>query len=88
MRRIGWILIPALLVATALSACGGGSKKTVDIPGGGKITTSDKLPSGFPDDFPVYNGAKVQGSLSGNSNGISGTSVTWQTGDELSKVSV
>jgi hypothetical protein len=87
MLKLGVVVISTLMLAGAvLAGCGGGSKKTIDVPGGGKVSVSDKLPSGFPDDFPVYKGAKVQGSLSGSSNGISGTTVTWESGDDLSKV--
>jgi hypothetical protein len=87
MLKLGVLVISTLMLAGAvLAACGGGDKKTIDVPGGGKVSVSDKLPSGFPDDFPVYKGAKVQGSLSGSSNGISGTTVTWESGDDLSKV--
>jgi hypothetical protein len=34
----------------------------------------------------VYKGASVKGSYTGNSNGISGTVVTWETGDSVQKV--
>src|SRR5689334_15276542 len=80
------ILIPALLLASFTFACGGGSSKTVKIPGGGEISSSSKLPDSFPGDFPIYSGAKVQGSVSGSQGGVSGTTVSWQTGDSVSKV--
>lgn len=47
---------------------------------------SGKLPDNFPSDYPVYGGAKVQGSYSGSTEGINGTVVTWETGDSLDKV--
>ena len=86
MRKCLKMLLPMLVVGAAIAgACGGGSK-TVQIPGGGQVSVSDKLPASFPTDYPVYPGAKVTGSLSNTSNGITGTTVTWQTGDSLSKV--
>lgn len=88
MLKLGVILIPALMIAAAFSACGGGDKKTIDIPGGGKaeVSTNGKIPSGFPDDFPVYDGAKVQTSFKGSQGGQSGFFVTWETDDSVEKV--
>ncbi|MBI5288283.1 MAG: hypothetical protein HY873_04870 [Chloroflexi bacterium] len=78
--------LPVLIFASVTVACGGGDKKTVDIPGGGKISVSDDLPGDFPDDFPKYKGAKVLGSLSGSSEGQEGTVVTFETGDDIEDV--
>jgi hypothetical protein len=75
-----------LLAAVVAVACGGGSSKTVKIPGGGEVSVSDKLPGSFPKDYPVYKGAKVTGSFSGSNSGVNGTAVTWETGDSLDKV--
>jgi hypothetical protein len=87
MRKYISMLLPMLMVAAAVAvACGGGDSKTVSIPGGGEVSVSDKLPDSFPKDYPIYDGAKVKGSLSGTTKGISGTTVTWETGDSLSKV--
>ncbi len=87
MQRYLGLLIPVLVLGAALTAaCGGSSSKTVDIPGGGKVSSSDKLPSDFPSDFPKYGGAKVKGSVTGQQQGISGTSVIWESGDGLDKV--
>jgi hypothetical protein len=74
-----------MVVAAVAAACGGDSK-TVKIPGGGEVSVSDKVPGDFPKDYPVYKGAKVTGSLTGSSKGITGTTVTWETGDSLDKV--
>jgi len=78
--------LPVLVFASVTVACGGGDKKTVDIPGGGKVTVSDDLPGDFPDDFPKYDGAKVLGSVSGSSEGQEGTLVTFETGDDIEDV--
>jgi hypothetical protein len=86
MRKYIALLIPALVAAVIVTGCGGGSSKTVSIPGGGQVSVSDKIPDSFPKDFPVYKGASVKGSYTGNSNGISGTVVTWETGDSVQKV--
>ncbi len=86
MRKYITVLIPALAAAVIVAGCGGGSSKTVNIPGGGQVSVSDKIPASFPKDFPVYKGASVKGSYSGNSNGVSGTVVTWETGDGIDKV--
>ncbi len=88
MRRFlavaGVVLMLAGLVA---AACGGGSNKTIKIPGtGDSISLSDKLPSDFPGDFPVYKGASLQGSYKGTQEGITGYIVSWQTGDSVDKV--
>lgn len=85
MRRFIGLLVPALLVVTLVAACGGDSK-TVKIPGGGEVSVSGKLPDNFPKDFPIYKGAKVQGSYTGKNEGVSGTVVTWETGDSIDKV--
>jgi hypothetical protein len=87
MRTWMKTLLPMLVVGAAITvACGGGGSNTVTIPGGGQVSVSDKLPDSFPKDYPVYGGATVKGSLSGTTNGITGTTVTWETGDSLSKV--
>jgi hypothetical protein len=80
-------MLPVALIAALAVACGGGSnKKTINIPGVGNVSTSNKLPSDFPDDFPTYKGADVQASTTGTYNGISGLYVVWQTGDSVDKV--
>jgi hypothetical protein len=80
-------MLPVALIAAIAVACGGGGgKKTVNIPGVGNVSTSDKLPSDFPDDFPTYKGADVQASTTGTYNGISGLYVVWQTSDSVDKV--
>jgi hypothetical protein len=73
------------MAALVAAACGGDSK-TVKIPGGGEVSSSDKIPDDFPDSFPKYGGAKVKGSVTGENQGISGTSVIWETDDSLDKV--
>lgn len=49
---------------------------------------SEKIPDSFPKDFPVYPGAKVTSSLSGNGQAENGGFwLTLTTGDSLEKVS-
>lgn len=46
-----------------------------------------KIPDTFPNDFPVYPGAKVASSFtSTGDNNSKGVSVLWETGDSLEKV--
>jgi hypothetical protein len=86
VRKFILVMLPVALIASLAVACGGGSKKTVDIPGVGQVSSSNKLPSDFPGDFPTYKGADVQASTTGKYNGISGLYVIWQTGDSVDKV--
>lgn len=87
MRKFILAMLPVTLIAAIAVGCGGGgSKKTINIPGVGNVSTSNKLPSDFPSDFPTYKGADVQASTTGTYNGISGLYVVWQTGDSVDKV--
>ena len=89
MRKVALLIVPALIGAMLIAACGGGgSSKTIDIPGGGqvKVSTGDKPPADFPSDFPIYSGAKYQGGASTTEQGVSGFYATWQTGDSADKV--
>lgn len=75
-----------LALGAFVAACGGGSDDTVDLPGGGKVSTSNDVPDDFPDDFPTYDGAKVTGSYSGENNGQQGFFVAWETDDSADDV--
>jgi len=75
----------ALLGVALFAACGGDDKKTIDT-GDGKVTVSDDLPDEFPDDFPIYDGADLQNSYQGESEGVSGIIATWTTGDSAEDV--
>lgn len=87
VRKFAAIAFAILVIGTLAAACGGGDKKTITVPGSNeKVTLSEKLPSDFPSDFPIYKGAKVQGSATGTQQGVTGTVVTWETGDSLDKV--
>lgn len=86
MHKIGILLVPVLLIAAAFSACGGGDSKTVNIPGGGKVSVGNKVPDGFPSDFPIYGGAKVTSGYKGSQGGQEGFVVVWETGDDVQKV--
>ncbi len=45
-----------------------------------------KLPEGFPQDFPVYPGAKLTSSWTAGGESSKGTSVVWESDDATSKV--
>lgn len=77
-----------------------GSNGAVNVEGGGKKVTysgeggefsldlqTDKLPEGFPADFPVYPGAKLTSTWSAKDNNGQGTSVVWESSDTVGKIS-
>jgi hypothetical protein len=84
------------LAGRVLSGVTGGNVK-VDESGGkvtfenseGKVSFEggDKLPEGFPADFPLYPGAKIVSSFTANTDGKDGMSVAWETGDSVEAVS-
>lgn len=81
------IAMGVAIIAVAAVACGGGDTKTIKTDNGDvQVSTSNKVPDSFPDDFPVYDGADVQGSYSGTQGDVSGTVVTWTTGDGVDDV--
>lgn len=87
MRRFLAVAAALALTGIVAAACGGGGSKTFKNPiTGDTFSASDKLPSDFPSDFPVYKGANVQASYKGSEGGISGQVVIWQTGDSVDKV--
>jgi hypothetical protein len=74
-------------LALAFSACGGGDDEdTIDV-GDGDVTVGEGLPDGWPDDFPVYDGADLQGGARGDVDGTEGMIATWTTGDDADQVS-
>jgi len=80
MKRL--LLMVGLLSLLAVASACGGDEKEITIPGDGgdvKITTGGDLPDEFPDDFPIYENAKLTGSLKGEQEGQAGFSVTWET---------
>jgi len=80
MKRL--LLMVGLLSLLAVASACGGDEKEITIPGDGgdvKITTGGDLPDEFPDDFPIFEGAKLTGSLKGEQEGQAGFSVTWET---------
>jgi len=80
MKRL--LLMVGLLSLLAVASACGGDEKEITIPGDGgdvKITAGGDLPDEFPDDFPIYEDAKLTGSLSGEQEGQAGFSVSWET---------
>jgi hypothetical protein len=88
LKKIPFLLVSFLVLALGVIAvgCGGGSKKTVDLGNGNKVSVGGGVPSDFPSDFPKYSGANVQGSYTGTEGDVKGTVVTWTTGDSVDKV--
>ena len=84
MRKLLWLIMTVTVVSLAGFACGG-DNKSLDLPGGGQITEG-KLPDDWPDDFPVYDGAKLLGGISEVIDGSTANSATWETGDSLDDV--
>jgi hypothetical protein len=81
MKRLLFIIGLLGLLGVA-SACGGGGGKEVTLPGDGgnvKITTGGELPSDFPNDFPIFNGANLTGTVAGEQEGKTGYVATWET---------
>jgi len=81
MKRL-LLMVGLLGLLAAASACGGGGEKKVTLPGGDgevQVTTGGELPKQFPDDFPIFEGAKLTGTVTGEQEGQSGFFVTWET---------
>lgn len=51
-----------------------------------ELQTSGNLPKDFPEEFPLYEGAEIKGTLRTESEGKVHFQVTFETKDELSKV--
>ena len=80
------IAIACLTALLAAAACGGGGEKTIDVGNGDEITLNSDLPDDFPDNFPIYEGADLQGAVEGEQDGIKGIVATWTTGDDFDDV--
>lgn len=87
MNRFRYVVLGvlALLGLALFSACGGGDDKTFATDDG-EVKISDDLSDEFPDDFPIYDGADLQGSYQGENQGIQGVVATWTTGDSVDDV--
>jgi hypothetical protein len=83
-----WIALMAASTAmiAAVACGGGGDDKTIDLGDGNEITVGDELPDDFPDSFPIYDGADLQGTTRGEQDGISGIVATWTTGDSFDDI--
>jgi hypothetical protein len=81
MKRL-LLMVGLLSLLAVASACGGGGEKKVTLPGGDgqvQVTTGGELPKEFPDDFPIFEGANLTGTVTGEQEGQSGFFVTWET---------
>lgn len=83
-----WIALMAASTAmlAAVACGGGGDDETIDLGDGNEISVSGDLPDEWPDDFPVYDGADLQGTTTGEQDGITGIVATWTTGDSFDDV--
>jgi hypothetical protein len=87
MKRL--LLMVGLLSLLAVASACGGDEKEITIPGDGgdvKITAGGELPNEFPDDFPIFEDAKLTGSVRGEQEGQSGFFVTWETDASMDEV--
>ena len=87
MKRV-LLMVGLLSLLTVASACGGGEKK-VTLPGADgevKVTTGGELPKEFPDDFPIFKGAKLTGTVMGEQEGQAGFFATWETDSSMEEV--
>lgn len=64
------------------------SREEGSLPGSedNSTTTSDELPDGFPDTFPVYQSAQLENSWEARGNTTKGISVVWTTEDPVDSV--
>jgi hypothetical protein len=84
-RYMPGIGIVVMLIAAGCGG-GGGNERTISTGDGDSVTTSTDLPDDFPDSFPIYDGADLQGAIQGEQDGIVGIVATWTTGDDASDV--
>jgi hypothetical protein len=88
MKHVLFVLGLLGLLAVA-SACGGGEEREITLPGADgkvKVTTGGDLPKDFPEDFPIFKGAKLTGSVEGEQEGQTGYFVTWETDSSVEEV--
>lgn len=87
MKLVAAVVVVGVLPFASL-ACGGGSdnERTISTGDGDSVTTSTDLPDDFPDSFPIYDGADLQGAVQGEQDGITGIVATWTTGDDVDDV--
>jgi hypothetical protein len=80
------LLIAAFALVPLAWACGGGDDDETVRVGDDEVTAGEDLPDGWPDDFPVYDGADLQGGIRGDVDGSEGLIATWETDDDASDV--
>lgn len=84
MRRWLCVMVTVALVPLAAFACGD-DKKTIST-NDGDLTVGEKLPDGWPDDFPVYPDADLRGGIRQTIEGAEVLVATWETGDGIDDV--
>jgi hypothetical protein len=80
MKRL-LLMVGLLSLLAVASACGGGGEKKVTLPGGdgeAKVTIGGELPKEFPDDFPIFKGANLTGTVAAEQEGKTGYVATWE----------
>jgi len=87
-KLVGKVITDQTGVPTDLTQIDQGKLTITDPKTGAKLNIGEnKIPEDFPKDFPVYPGASVTSSLSGNQGDQkNGFWLTLSTGDEVSKV--
>lgn len=99
MKRLLIVGMLATAVALALGGCGGDDEKVGDVKvneGSVTVTTEDgtatlaggegSLAEGFPEEFPVYDGAAVESSTAFNGDGQAQYSAVLVTSDSMADV--
>jgi hypothetical protein len=85
MTKFLSLLLAAFAFALAFAACGDDGETTIR-GDNGDVTLSEDLPDGFPDDFPIYDGADFVGGARSTEEGAIGIVATWETRDDAEDV--
>jgi hypothetical protein len=85
LRIFRWGLALILIGLIFGMACGGDDDKTIKTDDG-SVNVSKDVPDGFPDDFPIPDGADSKGGYEGESQGVRGLIALWESDDDLEEV--